>query len=121
MPTIQRIFTLEVAPEKYVDSCTEAELQAVMLLASARLEILQAPAPAPQAAAPSGRGKRVWTKERLQQLSTMSAAEAAERFGVTITAVHSQRSRLGLTRPRKRREGEDYDVNDNGALTGVLL
>jgi hypothetical protein len=37
MPTIQKLFVLEVTPEKFVDSCTEVELQEVILLAEKRL------------------------------------------------------------------------------------
>jgi hypothetical protein len=37
MPTLQRIFTLEITPEKFVDNCSEVELEEVILLANKRL------------------------------------------------------------------------------------
>jgi hypothetical protein len=37
MPTLQRVFTLEISPEKFVDNCTEVELQEVIMLAEKKL------------------------------------------------------------------------------------
>jgi hypothetical protein len=106
MPTIQKLFTLEIAPEKYVDSCTEVELREVVLLAEGRLgrmevalqrgqEPLEAPAVAQEATpqpAAKIKGWRKWTAEGLEQLRTMSVAEAAAHFGCTPARVYNMRS-----------------------------
>jgi hypothetical protein len=41
MPSVKQIFTLEVTPEKFIEGCTEVELQEVMLLAERRLKRLE--------------------------------------------------------------------------------
>ncbi|MDR0694702.1 MAG: hypothetical protein LBF81_05335 [Prevotellaceae bacterium] len=37
MPTIQKIFYLDITPEKFIDNCSVVELQEIILLANARL------------------------------------------------------------------------------------
>ena len=38
MPTIQRVFTLEVTPEKFIDNCSSADLQITIMLAEKKLQ-----------------------------------------------------------------------------------
>lgn len=42
MPKIEHLFTLEITPERFVEACSEYELNEVYLLASARLRRLEA-------------------------------------------------------------------------------
>jgi hypothetical protein len=42
MPTLQKIFTLEITPEKFVDNCSDVELQEVILLANKKLSYYDA-------------------------------------------------------------------------------
>ena len=128
MPTIHRAVTLEVQPERYVEACSEVELQELMILADARLRKLS------QAydgfVSPAENSKNIkWTPDRIALLRCMSAKEAATHFGVSAYTIHTARCRHGISKrqlaPAKpatpRRAGGEYDVNDNGALTGVML
>lgn len=42
MPKIDKIFTLEITPERFVEACSEIELNEVFLLSAARLRRLEA-------------------------------------------------------------------------------
>ena len=147
MPTIQKVFTLEVSPAKFIESCTRSELHEVLLLASGRLQRLEAgvvyeiatepaalPPDEPKAAA--GCPGRKWTADNVALLRTMSPDEAAKRLGLSPAVVYAARRRFGVAKPQKNpqkaggetpaqgaAEGKKrrYDVNDNGALTGVML
>ena len=153
MATIQKLFTLEVPPARFIESCTLAELHEVLLLASGRLQRLESgavseaatePAVLPDGLAPrSGAGRRPgapaskWTADNVALLRTMSAANAAKQLGVSPAAIHSARRRFGIAKPQKnpqkqaeaappaagRGRGKEhrYDVNNNGALTGIML
>jgi hypothetical protein len=46
MPTLQQIYTLDVTPEKFVDNCSDVELQEIILLANAKLSRHETSAPA---------------------------------------------------------------------------
>jgi hypothetical protein len=105
MATLQKVITVEITPDKFVDCCSEMELQELRLLVEARLEGLS-PGPSPQgrggasaghcstpaetAAEPvpvpateSGQeskkqrgGRRTWTEAETRQLEEMSASGA---------------------------------------------
>jgi hypothetical protein len=47
MPTLQKLFCLDITPEKFIDNCSEVELQEVILLANARLGRAEKAQPAP--------------------------------------------------------------------------
>jgi hypothetical protein len=114
MPTIQKVFVLEVTPEKFVDSCTDVQLQEVIMLAEHRLSrtVCASPEPEPQpkpkpqpAQNPQPRlPKRVcvgrparWTPENVELLRTMSVAEAAAHFGLSKSTICTKRSKLGVS------------------------
>ena len=150
MATIQKLFTLEVPPARFIESCTLAELHEVLLLASGRLQRLESgavseaatePAALPDGLAPrSGAGRRPgapaskWTADNVALLRTMSAANAAKQLGVSLAAIHSARRRFGIAERHPQKAGgvaptqgaaegkeRGYDVNNNGALTGIML
>jgi hypothetical protein len=73
MPTIQKLFFLEITPERFVDNCSESELRETAMLIEARLDRLfttskmtenalpqspQCPQSAAIEAAPKKRGRR---------------------------------------------------------------
>jgi hypothetical protein len=132
MPTIQKVFTLEVSPAKFVESCTRAELYEVLLLASGRLQRLEAGdvyevaaepaalppaepkasagAPPEESAPKAGAGRRLgapvfkWTADNVALLRAMRPAEAAKRLGLSPAAIHSARRRFGVAKPQKNPE-----------------
>jgi hypothetical protein len=46
MPTLQQVYTLDVTPDKFIDNCSDVELQEVILLANAKLSRHETLAPA---------------------------------------------------------------------------
>ena len=179
MPNIQRLFTLEVSPAKFIESCTRSELYEVLLLVSQRLNTVDhktdreaasegaalrmiasgspmvAPEAAPEEAAPEKCSVQ-WTAANVALLRTLSIDEAIKCFGVTPAAIYTARSRWvagrerkpakkgggsapaaessgGKRKPAKKGGGSApaaessggkerlYDINKNGALTGIML
>jgi hypothetical protein len=47
MPTLQKLFYLDITPEKFIDNCSEVELQEIILLANARLNQMEKTSPPP--------------------------------------------------------------------------
>jgi hypothetical protein len=119
MPILQKIFTLEISPEKFIDSCSDVELQEVFLLADAKLSRRGAiPVPATQIQAkalpagpePAQRAprKRGWTDEddaKLRELwPTCTGAEATRALKRNYKTVASRAIVLGL---RKRKPSKN--------------
>jgi hypothetical protein len=126
MPTLQQIYYLDITPEKFIDNCSDVELQEVILLANAKLSRHETPASAPAPAqvphelpAPpkqvAGKrrskspnpeqfiSKRGWTPEEdaiLREAWPSTAGTViAERLNRNYKVVMARASKLGL---RKR-------------------
>ena len=128
MPSITRVFTLEVTPEKFIDNCSETELQEVFLLANAalnRIERTQAPkAPCsfeeniPKAIPAQMSSKRrtvllrtKWVPERIAEIREMvrngqSDAYIANYFNASVVAIQKIRSNNRILR-RSRSTAEN--------------
>jgi hypothetical protein len=117
MPTLQKIFTLDITPEKFIDNCSDVELQEVILLANKKLswhDIAPAVAktpptvncPPPLPAAPpvpkSPKIRQSWPPEEEEKLRelwpSMSGMEVAEKLGRAYKTVMAHASKLGLSK-----------------------
>jgi hypothetical protein len=124
MPTLQQIYILDVTPEKFIDNCSDVELQEIILLANAKLSRHETSAPAqayakklpapmrqvavkalPKGHTPkqSVRKRPFWTPEEDAILRKMwpsaSGVDIAKRLNLEYKTVMTHASKLGL---RKR-------------------
>jgi hypothetical protein len=124
MPTLQQIYYLDITPEKFINNCSDVELQEVILLANARLYRLVRLAslsekyhnlppetpPTPKQVAVKRRpkspnpeqfvSKRGWTPEEDAILREMwpsvAGVDIAKRLNRNYKAVMNYASKLGL-------------------------
>jgi hypothetical protein len=129
MPTLQKLFYLEITSEKFIDNCSAVELQEVILLANEKLsrlipETLAAPAEAvvlkplppslrakrsnlPTATVPIVSGsKRKWTSDEEATLRLLwpstPGKKIAKKLGRPYKSVMTRASKLGLSKNKKR-------------------
>jgi hypothetical protein len=97
MAVLQKVFTLEIAPDRFVDCCSESELHELRLLVEARLERIDGerqehmpvrdgtavnladalpmetpPPPVPASESGQESKKRAWTEEEVRKLQDMA-------------------------------------------------
>ena len=121
MPSLQKIYTLDITPEKFIDNCSVVELQEVLLLANARLNRMEGTSPPPAAptaikvlpkvtpkkalpkasTAPVARGRK-WTPDEdatLRRLwPNMKGTEIAKKLNRNYKTVMLRAGRFGLAK-----------------------
>jgi hypothetical protein len=132
MPTLQKIYTLEITPEKFIDNCSEVELQEVILLANAKLSRHESPVSQKQVAIPSSsspkslpkpkperpqpirRTHRRWTQEEDELItklhSTTSLKKIAEKLNRKYKVVAGRASKLGLQKRKSSKPEKDVPM-----------
>jgi hypothetical protein len=124
MPTLQKLFYLEITPEKFVDNCSEVELQEVILLANKKLSWLGTPPahvdaeelPKPrsrrepsksQAGATATKKRMSWTPEEDATLRSLwpalSGREIAEKPNREYKSVMFHAGGLGLKKNKSQK------------------
>ena len=78
MPTLQQLYYLDITPEKFIDNCSDVELQEVFLLANARLNRMEKTSSPPPATKPQSKDlPKVAPKKALPKASITSTVPAA--------------------------------------------
>lgn len=132
MPTLQKVFTFDITPEKFIDNCSDVELREAILLANERFNrtertpepvatLPEAPAPSEPVAAETSAGsagiktrapgekkQENWSPEddaKLRELwPTMLGVEIAVQLNRNYKVVMAHATKLGLRKrsPRQR-------------------
>ena len=151
MPTLQQIYRLDITPEKFIDNCSEVELQEVILLAGARLNRMETAPPPPRKELPRKElpppalkepplkepprkepppaRKSTWTPqddERLRNLwDSHTGVEIAATLCQNYKYVMARASKLGLRKwpkPKKKPGAPHVRTTDTiGAETNLFI
>jgi hypothetical protein len=123
MPTLHKIYTLDITPEKFIDNCSEVELRKIILLANAKLSLLGCevpPAPSIRkretlpvpslkplpASKPSSRKRQNWTPAEDAMLrdlwQSIPGKEIATKLNRDYKVVMAHAAKLGLRKNKPK-------------------